>query len=81
MHWDWKHQQYIHESLQKVTSGECKRLMIFLPPRHGKSDLVTVRYPGWRIKQDPTLNAILGSYNQRLANRFSRKIRRVLTED
>ncbi len=81
MHWDWKHQQYIYERLKAVTSGECKRLMIFLPPRHGKSELVTVRYAGWRIKQDPTLNVILGSYNQRLANRFSRKIRRVLSDD
>jgi hypothetical protein len=75
MHWDWPYQQLIYEQLKRVTTGECKRLMIFLPPRHGKSELVTVRYTAWRLEQDPTLNVILGSYNQRLANRFSRKVR------
>ena len=81
MTWEWKHQVYIYKRLRRVSEGLCKRLMIFLPPRHGKSELVTVRYSAWRLKQDPTLNIILGSYNQRLANRFSRKIRRVLTDD
>ena len=81
MTWEWKHQVYIYRRLKRVSDGLCKRLMIFLPPRHGKRELVTVRYSAWRLKQDPTLNVILGSYNQRLANRFSRKIRRVLTDD
>ena len=34
----------------------------------------------FRLQQDPKLNVIIGSYNQQLANRFSRKIRRVLSE-
>jgi predicted phage terminase large subunit-like protein len=75
MTWDWKYQQLIYEKLNDVTTGKTKRLMIFLPPRHGKSELVTVRYSAWRLRQDPKLNIILGSYNQRLANRFSRKVR------
>jgi predicted phage terminase large subunit-like protein len=78
--WHWPYQQYIYKQLEKVTSGECKRLMIFMPPRHGKSELVTVRYAAWRLSQDPGLNIILGSYNQKLANRFSRKIRNVYSE-
>ena len=81
MKWEWRHQVYIYRRLKRVSDGLCKRLMIFLPPRHGKSELVTVRYAAYRLKQDPTLNVILGSYNQRLANRFSRKVRRVLTDD
>ena len=79
--WDWRHQLYLYERLKRVTDGVCRRLMIFMPPRHGKSELVTVRYSAWRLKRDPSLNVILGSYNQRLANRFSRKIRRVLCDD
>ena len=75
MSWDWAHLKYLYGKLADVTTGKTKRLMIFMPPRHGKSELVTVRYAAWRIKQDPTLNVIIGSYNQRLANRFSRKIR------
>ena len=79
--WDWRHQLYLYKRLKRVTDGVCRRLMIFMPPRHGKSELVTVRYSAWRLKRDPSLNVILGSYNQRLANRFSRKIRRVLADD
>src|SRR5438876_950160 len=43
MKWDFRHQVYIYKRLRRVTEGECKRLMIFLPPRHGKSELVTIR--------------------------------------
>jgi predicted phage terminase large subunit-like protein len=77
MTWDWRHQLHLYDKLQDVTEGRTKRLMIFMPPRHGKSELVTVRYTAWRLSRDPSLNVILGSYNQRLANRFSRRIRSV----
>ena len=77
-HWDWAYQRYIYAALERVTNGESKRLMIFLPPRHGKSELVTVRYAAWRLLKELKLNVIVGSYNQRLANRFSRKIKRVI---
>ncbi len=80
--WDWdlRHQLYLYEHLQRVTAGECKRLMIFMPPRHGKSELVTVRYAAWRLKQRPSTRVIISSYNQRLADNFSRKVRRVLID-
>lgn len=54
--------------------------MIFLPPRHGKTELVTIRYSAWKLEREPHSNIILGCYNQRLANRFSRKIRRIASE-
>ncbi len=81
LRWDWRYQQEIYRALERVTSGESKRLMIFLPPRHGKSELVTVRYVAHRLKQDPSLNVILAGHTQRLANRFSRKIKNVLCDD
>ena len=76
--WDWRHQLYLYNKLEMVTNGETKRLMIFMPPRHSKSETVTVRYTAWRMVRDPASNIILGCYNQRLANRFSRKIRRIV---
>ena len=80
MKWGWPHLRIVQEYLELVTKGEVKRLMIFMPPRHGKSELVTVRYAAKRLADDPTMNVIIGSYNQRLANRFSRKVRRVLAD-
>jgi predicted phage terminase large subunit-like protein len=81
MSWDLPHQEYLYSHLQRVTDGTTKRLMVFMPPRHGKSETVTVRYTAWRMSRDPSTNVILGSYNQRLADRFSRKVRRVLADD
>jgi len=75
--WGWRYQRYLYKKLARVTSGQCKRLMIFMPPRHGKSETVTIRYTAWRLLQDPTMNVIIGSYNQRLANKFSRRIMRI----
>ncbi len=76
--WTWRHQLYLYEALERVTRGETKRLMIFMPPRHTKSETVTVRYSAYRLEQQPKLNVICGSYNQKLANRFSRKIKRIV---
>ena len=78
--WRWKYQLYIQQYLDKITSGEIDRLMLFIPPRHGKSEMVTVRYPAWRLERDPNLPVIVGAYNQILANKFSRKTRRICKE-
>lgn len=78
--WNWKYLLKIRQHLNKVTEGTTKRLMLFLPPRHGKSEMVTVRYPAWMIERDPTRRVIVGSYNQTLADKFSRKTRRIAIE-
>ena len=54
--------------------------MLFMPPRHTKSEGVTIRYPVFRIEQDTEYRVIVGAYNQTLANKFSRKSRRIAKE-
>lgn len=78
--WDWPHLAYIHHALDGITTGATKRLMLFLPPRHGKSEMTTVRYPVWRLEQQPELRVIVGAYNQMLANSFNRKARKIAAE-
>lgn len=75
--WGWAHLVLIRQYLDNITRGQTRRLILEVPPRHGKSEMVTVRYPVWRLKRDPSLNVIIGAYNQTLANRFSRKARRI----
>lgn len=75
--WDWPYQQYIYERLDALTRGDIKRLMIFLPPRHGKSELATVRYPIWRLCREPVSKVLIAAYNQTFAELFSRKCRRL----
>lgn len=79
--WNWEYQKFIYKHLDRITRGESNRLMIFLPPRHGKSEMVTVRYAAWRLEIDPSKRIIVGGHNQKLANRFSRKIRRIVGYD
>lgn len=77
--WQWRYLQYAREQLDRVTRGEIKRLIIEMPPRHGKTDLATIRYSAYRIERDPRQRVIIGAYNQTLANKFSRKARRIVS--
>lgn len=61
-----------------MSAGNCKRLAVFMPPQHGKSESITVRYPAYRLEQTPALRVIVGGYNQRHANKFSRKTRKIV---
>ena len=73
--WSWRHLVYLQYQLERVTDGEIKRLIIQMPPRHGKSETATVRYPLYRLNMDPELRVIVGAYNATLAGKFSRKAR------
>ncbi len=75
--WDFRHLVYIQQRLDLVTDGRLKRLALFLPPQHGKSEQVTVRYPAFRLERNPRMRCIVGSYNQIHANKFSRKTREI----
>lgn len=75
--WDWPHIVFLQEQLERVTAGEVTKLVIQMPPRHGKSETATMRYPVYRLTDDPSLRVIIGAYNQTLAEKFSRRARRI----
>jgi len=77
--WTWKHLEYIRRSgLDGIIDGSIKRLAVFMPPRHGKSELITVRLPAWLLEKDQTQRVIVGAYNKTFAEKFSRKTRRIV---
>lgn len=78
--WTYPHVRYLVGHLDRVTSGEINKLLIEMPPRHFKSETCTIRYPIYRMARDPKLRVIVGAYNQTLADRFSRKARRLARE-
>lgn len=69
----------VAEALERVERGECKRLMIFAPPRHGKSELSTRRFPAWYMARNPTKNIISASYNASFAGDFGYEVRGIIT--
>lgn len=72
------HHARIAEALEAVERGELPRLMIDIPPRHGKSELVSVRFPAWYIGRHPDRHIIACSYAASLAYTFSRAARNLL---
>lgn len=78
--WDWRHLVAAQEKLDGVTLGLIPRLMISLPPRHGKSHMTTIRYPVYRLDQDPSTRVMLGCYSADLASEFSIETRRFVAE-
>jgi len=75
--WDKPHLKATQEALQDVLEGKCKRLMIFEPPRHGKSALTTIRFPVYCLENNPTWTLIIASYGKDLSSSFSRASRTI----
>jgi predicted phage terminase large subunit-like protein len=74
------HHQLIAEKLEAVERGDIDRLMIFMPPRHGKSELASKRFPAWCLGKNPKRQIIAASYNSDLANDFGRNVRNIIAE-
>ncbi len=73
---NWHHLEII-KKLEAVERGEIKRLMIFMPPRHGKSELATIKFPAWFMGRNPNKSVISTSYTQELASTFGRSVRNI----
>jgi predicted phage terminase large subunit-like protein len=74
------HHQLIAKYLEKVERGEIKRLMIFQPPRSGKSMLVSEYFPAWFLGKNPGKLVVTASYGQELASDFGRKVRNQIAD-
>src|SRR5574343_1635841 len=61
------HHERIAAKLEAVERGEIKRLMITMPPRHGKSELASKRFPAFFIGRNPQKQIITASYSSDLA--------------
>jgi len=79
----WVHKEIcekLEEFEQKVVEGKSPRLMLFMPPRSGKSTLASTQFPAWYLGRNPNHEVISCSYSASLALSFSRKVRQVLRE-
>jgi predicted phage terminase large subunit-like protein len=61
--------------LQRVADGELKRLMVFMPPRHGKSEIVSRWFPAYLLYRSPEKWVAITSYSASLAYTLSRNAR------
>lgn len=78
---DPSHIRLMAEYLEKIESGELRRLMISMPPRHGKSYLGAQLFPSWYLGRNPRSKVIVASYGATLAQEHSRASRALLQQD
>ena len=77
-----EHHKIMAEKFNKVASGEIKRLIINMAPRHTKSEFASNFLPAWMIGKQPDLKIIQATNNAELAVRFGRKAKSLIdTED
>lgn len=69
--WNW-HLDAIGYELDRIASGESKRLIVNIPPRNGKSKTVSVIWIAWMLGQDPSLNFVCVSYSNELSGKLAR---------
>ena len=71
--WDYEYIRYLSGYLDKVVSGEITQIIFNLPPRLGKSAMITVRAPVYWMERNPKDGIVVGANNTELAISFSRR--------
>lgn len=84
MAWNWFNDVIAAELQQfydDVLAGKQPRVMVFAPPRHGKTEGVSRRFPAWVFGKRPTSHIMSTSYGDALATRTNRDVQRILDDD
>ena len=72
------HHRHIAEKFNKLSTGEIKRLIINMPPRHTKSEFASYLLPAWMVGRRPKLKIIQATHTGELAIRFGRKAKNLI---
>ena len=73
-----RHHKEIAEKFNKLASGEIKRLIINMPPRHTKSEFGSYLLPAWMVGKNPKLKIIQSTNTTELSVRFGRKAKALI---
>lgn len=72
------HHKVMAEKFNKLATGEIKRLIVNMPPRHTKSEFASFLLPSWLMGLNPKLKIIQATHTGELAVRFGRKVRNLM---
>ena len=76
-----KHHRILADELMAIERGEKDRICVNIPPRHGKSQLVSIFYPAWFLGRNPNKKVMMVSHTTDLAVDFGRKVRNLISLD
>lgn len=74
-------QKLICSYLDKLERGEIKKLMIFIPPQHGKSELSSRRFPAYVLGRNPKTKIGVASYSGDLSMGFNRDCQNIIDDE
>ena len=74
----YPHLELLNSYLCQMARGTLRRLMVFMPPQHGKSQLSSHYFPAWYLGKNPDNRVILGSYEGNFAASWGRRARNTL---
>jgi predicted phage terminase large subunit-like protein len=74
---NWHH-TLIMNKLEEWAFGDCNRLILALPPRHGKSEIASRHLPAYIMGRNPDAKIISASYGADLARRMNRDVQRII---
>jgi predicted phage terminase large subunit-like protein len=75
------HHKRMADAFERVARGECKRLIINMPPRHTKSEFASYLLPAWFLGKYPHKKVIQTSHTAELAVGFGRKVRNLVDSE
>ncbi len=75
------HHRHVAEKFNKLATGEIKRLIINMPPRHTKSEFASFLLPAWMVGRNPKLKIIQATHTGELAIRFGRKAKHLIDSE
>ena len=76
-----KHHRILADMLMSIESGDEDRICVNIPPRHGKSQLVSIFFPAWFLGRNPDKKVMMVSHTTDLAVDFGRKVRNLIALD
>mgnify|MGYP003632230894 FL=1 len=76
-----RHHERMADAFERVAKGECKRLIINMPPRHTKSEFASFLLPAWFLGKFPAKKVIQTSHTAELAVGFGRKVRNLFEQE
>ena len=65
-------------ALEELEKGTIKRLIISLPPRHGKTQVASKMFPAWYMGRNPHKSLIFGTYNEKFGQDVGRAVRTIM---
>ena len=75
------HHKIMADKFNKVATGELKRIIINMAPRHTKSEFSSYLLPAWMIGRNPKLKIIQATHTTELAVRFGRKAKHLIDSE